>query len=184
MDRETDDIAHQPADADTQRYAREASECCQLMLDRAMEVLSSLETWQCQESAERESLSAILLHMIEMADAVDVLLNAGACMPAWLQVRSMFEGLLSIEYLAENETALRSLSWQFFHVAERVRQAEKHDLSTARGKEWAKAVAHDELGPRLSAPPRGIVQQDLAALRAELRAPRFEAVRELMEKDR
>lgn len=174
-------LVHPAACEEAQLYIQSHGACVRLMLSRASSLTALLCAWECQEPAEKESLHALFLQMIEMADAVDVLLRRCVPVPACLQVRSMFEALLSVEYIVQEDGPSRALAWQYFRLMERLRQSERQDPSTARGQQWAEAVAHDNVGWALTPPPPAMVHRDVEGARRELLEPRFGAVRKLVE---
>jgi hypothetical protein len=88
----------------------------------------------------------LYLHMIEMTDAVQVLLAQSCASAAILQLRSEFQALLSIEYLLQSaaDYAQRSLSWVVFNVHDMLNSLEYFDPSTRRGQEYPRAHNLDE----------------------------------------
>ncbi len=50
-------------------------------------------------------------HVLEMTDAVQILIEAGTSGPAQLPLRSAFESLLTIEYIVEADTERRAYAW-------------------------------------------------------------------------
>ena len=51
------------------------------------------------------------LHVIEMADAIEVSLSNSVVQPAKTHLRSMFEAVLGIDYMVAADTKTRSLAW-------------------------------------------------------------------------
>lgn len=160
-------------------YRRFHRNVLRLLLAESKQVLLKLRESSLTSQAEMDTLLVLYLHMIEMADAVDVLLSQSATAPAWLQVRSLFEALLAIEYILQQDGEQRSLAWQYFYLSERLAQTEKHDPSTQRGQQWIKDVGLDEVGERLSPPPRSLVAKELARFNKALSACRFKSVRRM-----
>lgn len=85
---------------------------------------------RCQESPrgqEEESLPvlACFFRIIQMTDAVEVLLSRGCGPPASLLVRSSFEAKLAMEYILERDSSRRAFAWLAFHVLRRIKELEK-----------------------------------------------------------
>ena len=90
-------------------------------LDAAFEGLINDATWifsrvseTAEENLERDICLLLLRHMIEMADAVHILLAHASSRPARLQLRSMFEALLYLDFILEGDTtrdAQRHMRW-------------------------------------------------------------------------
>jgi hypothetical protein len=59
-------------------------------------------------------------HLLEMVDAVEVLVAAAASGPAQLQLRSAFESLLAIEYILEAHTENRAYHWLAANAQEEI----------------------------------------------------------------
>ena len=60
------------------------------------------------------------LHILEMADGIDVLLSQSCVTPAIPLLRSMFESNLGITYMLEKDTDARSYDWLVAHYRARL----------------------------------------------------------------
>ena len=87
-------------------------------LDAAFEGLINDATWifsrvseTAEENLERDICLLLLRHMIEMADAVHILLAHASSRPARLQLRSMFEALLYLDFILEGDTTRRAKAY-------------------------------------------------------------------------
>ena len=116
---------------------------------------------RCQRSArgdEDEDLPVQLsyLHIIEMADAIEVLLSNGCTYPAQPLLRSMFEALVAIEYMTERDYTRRSYAWMVGYVHGRLARYRRLNPATAAGRELREALA----GDRITAPFEAVRQED------------------------
>lgn len=87
-------------------------------LDRAFSLLLNEATWlfsRCWEASRKDLADNIILillrHILEMADAIHILLLSAASRPAQLQLRSLFEGLLYVEFILEEDTETRAAAY-------------------------------------------------------------------------
>ena len=71
---------------------------------------------------EDVAVPMLYLHLIEMGDAFEVLISNCCIGPAVLQLRSIFESLLYIHYILDDDSKYlqRSLSWTFFYGKKRL----------------------------------------------------------------
>lgn len=89
-----------------------------------------------------ENLAILLpyLHLIEMLDGVQILIAESSITPAKLQVRSMFEAALGIEYVSKENTIRRGLSYLFMDVISRLKSVKRLDSSTSEGEVFRKSL--------------------------------------------
>lgn len=87
---------------------------------------------------------ALYYHILEMTDAVEVLVSQCCLVPAKLQLRSSFEAMLSLEYILENDYRQRSFCWlhqqlrnklEFYNIVN-----PKTEIGKAYGVAWAKMM--------------------------------------------
>jgi len=98
---------------------------------------------------EHFSLLLLYLHILEMADAVDILISQSCPSAAKLPLRSLFEALLSIEYLVERDYKQRSGAWLVHYMHQRLKVYDSWDPSTPRGKESQKLLTKDKFATDL-----------------------------------
>jgi hypothetical protein len=117
-----------------------------------MEVINfSTHVYQrCVDSSKADenvdlSILMLYLHLIEMADGIDILIQASCPAPAQVMLRSMFEALLSMEYILERDYVQRSLSWLAFYARYQLRISEELDVSTQVGQEFKRALNDDRV---------------------------------------
>lgn len=117
----------------------------------------SLEAFQrCSVSARAgdEQVGVLLphYHLIEMLDAVEVLLGASAVAPSALQLRSAFEALLSLEWVCREDTSRRGAAYVVTEIHARIARLEGFDGGTGRGKQLAATFRKDPLGNEITLP--------------------------------
>ena len=91
------------------------------------------------------ALPLLYLHIIEMTDGIEVLLAHSCPVPAKLLLRSVFESLLSIEYILEDRYSLRALSWLTFFMRKKLALYKSYDPSTSEGRQLRKIVSNDKI---------------------------------------
>jgi hypothetical protein len=84
------------------------------------------------------------LHLLEMCDSVEVLLNEGCASAAIPACRSMFEALLTAEYIAESDSEKRSAAWWVEYMLSSKRNMKGKDHRTAEGKQFIRVVNDDK----------------------------------------
>lgn len=127
---------------------------------------------------ENEDLAVLILylHIIEMTDGVEVLVSQSCPVPAIPLVRSLFEALLSIEYILEADYVRRSLSWLADYVRKRLAFYESLDPSTTRGRSFQKALSADKVVRNVTLPDPTEVQKAIANLQNLLARPQFQSI--------
>src|ERR1700730_4042049 len=92
---------------------------------------------------ENIAILFVYYHLLEMLDAVGVLVAESAPVPAELQVRAIFEALLALSYILKTDTARRGHAYLVSAFADRIRFYETLDLSTKAGQRYRQAIASD-----------------------------------------
>ncbi len=92
-----------------------------------------------------ENLAILLpfFHLLEMLDAIVVLTAECAPVPARLQLRSVFEALLTIEYITQTDTIQRAHAYLLADIIDRRAFYVKQDPNTSEGREFPEALAAD-----------------------------------------
>lgn len=75
-------------------------------------------------------------HLLEMADGVHILLDDSAVAASHPLLRAMFEALLGIKYVLEENTDRRALAYVVADVKSRIRLYEQMDPATEIGKQF------------------------------------------------
>lgn len=97
-----------------------------------------------QEKHEDQPIPYLYLHIIEMADGIEVLINNSCSNAAIPQLRSIFESLLYMEYLCKENFEQRALAWVAQYLHSKLDQFDKLDESSKKGVS-AKKVFEAEL---------------------------------------
>jgi hypothetical protein len=111
------------------------------------------------------------LHVLEMLDGVEVLLNGAAPIPSKTTLRAAFEALLSMDWVATEDSERRGAAYVVAEVHRRLATMERYDPETERGKQLKASVASDELGENLEFPEVVFGEQERADLRSMLDEP-------------
>lgn len=82
---------------------------------------------QSRRGQKEESLPVLVsfLHMIQMTDAIDVLLSSGCGPPASVLLRSSFESKLAVQYILEGDSKRRGYAWLVCHVLQEIEALER-----------------------------------------------------------
>ena len=64
-------------------------------------------------------LAVLLKHVVSMLDGIDVLISQGCIYAAHLQVRSLFEGFLSLEWILKDDTEKRAKQYYVWNLRQR-----------------------------------------------------------------
>lgn len=118
------------------------------VLDEAVNFGSQVFKW-CNESLGGEAdqeIPLILLfrRVLELTDAVSILIKASSAEPCKMHLRSMFEALLSINYLLEERESERAYAFLVCHTHKKIKTYKKLDPSTLQGKQF-KGVLKDSI---------------------------------------
>jgi hypothetical protein len=92
---------------------------------------------------ENVAILFLYYHLLEMLDAVGILIAESAPIPAELQVRAIFEALLSLSFILKADTSRRGHAYLACAFAERIRFYETLDPSTPAGQRYRQALASD-----------------------------------------
>jgi len=130
---------------------------------------------RCTASAtggESEDLAAptLYLHMLQMTDAIEVLVYEGCVGGAIPNLRSSFEGLLGLEYVLEADYARRSLAWVAGILLSKLSDRARIDVEDLQSK-----PAQEVIGETLKrvAP---IVKDDIRRWEGILNEPRMKPI--------
>lgn len=112
---------------------------------------------RCQASASKETpdehlpVFASFYHIIEMTDAIEVLISESCAIPAMPLLRSSFEALLAIEYILEANYSNRAFAWQVCYVHQRLHNYKILNPSTQEGKQFQSLLEKDTVGKYIKA---------------------------------
>lgn len=84
------------------------------------------------------------LHIIEMTDAIEVLVSQACAVPTVPCLRSSFEALIAMKYILQEDYKRRSSAYMVSHAHRRIKSYELLDPDTQSGKEFLKDWETDE----------------------------------------
>jgi|GEM_PF-846597 len=87
---------------------------------------------------EDKSIAFLYRHIIEFADAVEVLISNCCPMPAIPLVRSMYEALLTIQYILKENYKNRSLAWLYLYYHDLLEKHKIYDINSDEFKNFKK----------------------------------------------
>jgi len=141
------------------------------LVDRASPLLEEVinySTWaygRCLTTSDTtyEDLPVFVLylHIMEMTDAVHILISQSCCEPSVPILRSSFEAFLSLQYLLKEDYRNRSMSWLYFDYRSKTRSLQKLDPQSHVGKEFGDALGRETSDVRV---PR-LTEQQLKYIR-------------------
>lgn len=154
-------------------YVNDVCPLLQEIINYATNAWRRCETSTSGEPGEDLAPIVLYLHMIEMADAIEVLIRESCVNPAKPIVRSLFEASLGIEYILEDEThyAERSLSWLVVYAHERLDSYRCFDPNSGRGKNELPSILADKFAGNMQWPSQQQVQQAMVPLTKFLKEP-------------
>lgn len=106
-----------------------------------------------QSSYHHASLFLLYRHLLEMVDAVSILVRHGAADPCQPLLRSALEAAMGIEYMLEKDTERRALAYQVAHIHKRIAEHARHDPTTEAGKALQGVFNKDKLFSTIKLPP-------------------------------
>jgi len=114
-------------------------------------------------------------HIIEMADACEVLFSRACVDPAVPLIRSMFEANLQLGYILENDDYRRcSLQWNVCYARNKIRSKQAFLPTSLRGRRFARALKNDDNLKDFRIPDfAASLAKDVNGLRNMLRRKRY-----------
>lgn len=85
------------------------------------------------------------LHILEMADGIEVLLSKSCVNPTQPLLRSLLEASLSLHYLLSADTKRRCFAWLIAYYRKRQSWYESMSANTARGRQLRKEMEDDSI---------------------------------------
>jgi hypothetical protein len=132
------------------------------------------------ESDENVDLAPFALHrhVMEMTDAVEVLLSNACPVPAIPLLRSSFEAVLYLEYIVEDDDLYerRSLTWLASYVRQRLARYETLLPTTPRGQDFLEAIEQDKTIREFPSLPAEEVEAGIENLRKLLSRDQFDEI--------
>ena len=125
---------------------------------------------------ENEDVAALALyqHIIEMVDAIEVLVSHSCGTAAIPVLRSAFEGTLGLLYLLEDEATYveRAFSWLVADIHIGIRARQVLEPGTNKGKEYAQLYAK-EFGRVIPTKPNTALAAEIRQLESHLQTAQF-----------
>lgn len=111
---------------------------------------------RCSKTAKGadEHLAILMpyIHLVEMIDGVHILLVGAAPTPAQLQLRTVFESLLTIEYITEGDTIRRAYAYLVADIQGRLATYRGMDLKSVEGRRKQERITTDRYAQEMQVP--------------------------------
>lgn len=109
-------------------------------------------------------LSGIFAHLLEMLDAVEILVKERAGIPSVIQTRSIFESMLYLEWILRDPSEMqeKALMYLLDDIYDRIRIRRSLDPATNEGQEILKKHSRDKIAkdmPALNMPDSDIANK-------------------------
>lgn len=130
---------------------------------------------RCSASAEgHDTPLGVLfpfLHTLEMLDGTEALLDSAASVPATLTLRAAFESLLSLLWVAADDSERRGAAYVVCDVHRRIDVSERFDPTTRKGKIVEAAIQADDVISEFSLPAAPDAAEDRTEYLAMIQQP-------------
>lgn len=155
-------------------YSRPASEnAAQLLRELTNFGTHVLQRSQDAAMADKDAEAhfaplALYRHVLELTDAIEVLVRNSCAVPAMPLVRATFEAMLALAYIHQDDSAYkrRSLSWAYVDAVHRARALERWIPGSALRLEFERERQKDPFGSALAEPNPHEVERQLEQARA------------------
>ena len=153
-----------------------ATPLLQELVNSGLMIFRRCENEAARTGKENEDVAAMALyrHVIEMVDAIEVLV-ANSCGTAAIPVlRSAFEGTLGLLHLLSDDAKYvdRALSWLVADIHVGIKAREILEPGTPKGKEYAQLYAK-EFGRIIKPIPNAALVAEIQQLEQHLQRPQF-----------
>ncbi len=128
-------------------FAREEINLAQSILKKAIDYgIDAFKRCSIRRGGD-ENLAILspYLHIVEMSDAVEVLVSEAISVPTRVILRSIFEALITIEFITESDSERRAYSKRVADIRSRISTYKSFDNKRDEGKRLKKAWEEDEL---------------------------------------
>ena len=134
---------------------------------------------RCSKTAqgEEENVAVLFpfLHLLEMLDGTEVLLDGAAVNPAYPVLRAAFESLLSVEWvtkdLSPDESRRRSRAFVVVDIHRKIQLINRYDTAHPDHAQFAAEIQKDDAGSRILMPKVRGSSSRRAGLKAMLQSP-------------
>jgi Family of unknown function (DUF5677) len=155
------------------KLVEQARPVLQAAIDRAALVLDACQSGPSAEPDEDLPVLMSFMHLVEMADGVEILLSSASVHPAKLLLRSMLEALLTIDYILETDTRRRAFAWLVVRAHRRLTAFESMSSKTQSGKDLSLQIANDDIQIDLAQIPETEIDSAIANTREQLKEPNY-----------
>jgi hypothetical protein len=123
-------------------------------------------------------------HEMELIDAIGVLIKNNLADPCLLLVRGLFESILQVMYILDNDSEKRGKAFMYFDLLKNIEWHEKLDKSTNKSKEFFAKIEKDKLLRKtvLNTPPD--LDKRISLLRGQCKQSSFIETHREYEKQR
>jgi hypothetical protein len=122
---------------------------------------------------------ALFRHLIQMGDAIHILILAGSSTPTIPLLRSMLESILLLKYIHRKDYKQRSLCMLCAYIHQEIAIRERLDPQSKDGKRFYEVIAEEFKGWRPNSFQEGAgARHDVAQLRELLANPELENIEE------
>lgn len=166
--------------AQAKPYIDLASPLLKELVDYSSNALIRCATSVRGEPNEDLAAMALYRHIIELTDAMEVLVSHSCGAAAIPLARSSFEALVSIDYIVEDPSryTLRSLSWLAGYVRRKLKFYRSLDPASSSGQRFLEATEHDKMVRDFPLPPVGKVQPGIENLENLLARDQFRPIQD------
>lgn len=117
-------------------------------LDEVVDFGTHILFWECDREEDkfyRLPVIAYFRQILELIDAISVLLRSRAVPPCVVLMRSLFESTLGLEYMLKEDSKRRGQCYFFFDHAKQLTFDQHHDPSHESYKEYKRLYHHSQL---------------------------------------
>ena len=110
-------------------------------LDEFVDFGTHILDWEFKKEdlrEERMPVISLFRRILELTDAISILLKSHAADPCEILLRTLFETALSLEYVLKTDTDRRALCYLFAGYAERLTFIKRHDPEDSNYKQYQK----------------------------------------------
>jgi hypothetical protein len=153
-----------------------ATPLLQELVNSGLMIFRRCENEAVRTGKENEDVAAMALyrHLIEMVDAIEVLVTNSCGTAAIPVLRSAFEGTLGLLYLLSDDAKYvdRALSWLVADIHVGIKARQMLEPGTHKGKEYAQLYAK-EFGRVVKPIPNAALVVEIQQLEQHLQRPQF-----------
>ncbi len=160
------------------------------VINYSSQVLMRCATSKYIKNSEKKDrdLAPLVLYrlMIELTDGIEALLSKAIGNPAIPIIRSMFEALISLEFILENNIMYekRSIAWIVGYADGRLRSHKQFDKNTVQGQQFVISWENDPTTSNIEFPPSEMVQKAILNMEKLLDKPHIKQVYEQLTNER